>query len=119
MIWVNWWISRSSFSRSIMCPPSRRSDPLICGDHMHLSIPAAAHNGTPPRPAKAACKSGRFMGTDKERRALGQSWSASHSEQPHWRALIGANMDITTLLIIVVVVLLLGGGGWYGRGRWY
>jgi hypothetical protein len=39
--------------------------------------------------------------------------------QPHWRALIGANMDLTTLLIIVVVVLLLGGGGWYGRGRWY
>ena len=37
---------------------------------------------------------------------------------PHWRALIGANMDITTLLIIVVVVLFLG-GGWYGRGRWY
>jgi hypothetical protein len=34
-------------------------------------------------------------------------------------ALIGANMDLTTLLIIVVVVLLLGGGGWYGRGRWY
>jgi hypothetical protein len=33
-------------------------------------------------------------------------------------ALIGANMDITTLLIIVVVVMLLG-GGWYGRGRWY
>jgi hypothetical protein len=37
----------------------------------------------------------------------------------HWRALIGADMDLTTLLIIVVVVLLLGGGGWYGRGRWY
>jgi hypothetical protein len=39
--------------------------------------------------------------------------------QTHWRALIGADMDLTTLLIIVVVVLLLGGGGWYGRGRWY
>jgi hypothetical protein len=39
--------------------------------------------------------------------------------QMHWRALKGANMDLTTLLIIVVVVLLLGGGGWYGRGRWY
>ena len=39
--------------------------------------------------------------------------------QMHWRALEGANMDLTTLLIIVVVVLLLGGGGWYGRGRWY
>jgi hypothetical protein len=36
-----------------------------------------------------------------------------------WRALIGADMDLTTLLIIVVIVLLLGGGGWYGRGRWY
>ena len=36
-----------------------------------------------------------------------------------WRALIGADMDLTALLIIVVVVLLLGGGGWYGRGRWY
>jgi hypothetical protein len=68
---------------------------------------------------KVGLQISRFMGTDKERRALGQSWSASHSEQPHWRALIGANMDITTLLIIVVVVLLLGGGGWYGRGRWY
>jgi hypothetical protein len=35
------------------------------------------------------------------------------------RALIGADMDLTTILIIVVIVLLLGGGGWYGRGRWY
>jgi hypothetical protein len=34
-------------------------------------------------------------------------------------ALIGADMDLTTILIIVVIVLLLGGGGWYGRGRWY
>jgi hypothetical protein len=41
------------------------------------------------------------------------------AEATAWRALIGANMDLTTLLIIVVVVLLLGGGGWYGRGRWF
>ena len=40
------------------------------------------------------------------------------SEQSYRRALIGADMDITTLLIIVVIVMVLG-GGWYGRGRWY
>jgi hypothetical protein len=49
---------------------------------------------------------------------LGCNGSASRSEQPHWRALIGAIMDITTILILVVIILLLG-GGWYGRGRWF
>jgi len=38
MIWVSWWISRSSFSRSI-CPPSWRSAPLVCGDHMSFRSP--------------------------------------------------------------------------------
>jgi hypothetical protein len=60
---------------------------------------------------------GRFLGTQRSPLRYLKSWSASQAEQPHWRALIGANME--TILIIVVVVLLLGGGGWYGRGRWY
>jgi hypothetical protein len=48
MIWVNWWISRSIFSRSIMCPPFRRSALLSCRDHMHLSFPAAVPNRPVP-----------------------------------------------------------------------
>ena len=68
---------------------------------------------------------GRFHRADygvhwngKNTSCVGLAWSASQSEQSYRLALIGADMDITTLLIIVVIVMLLG-GGWYGRGRWY
>jgi hypothetical protein len=50
--------------------------------------------------------------------SFGCDESAPRSDQPHWRALIGAIMDLTTVLIVLVIILLLG-GGWYGRGRWF
>src|SRR5450755_3482216 len=94
-------------------------DPRRCSQQTttpELLGPQVARPPLPSPPsltAMSACKVGlqirSFHWNGKELRALALSWSASHSEQPHWRALIGANMDLTTLLIIVVVVLLLGG----------
>jgi hypothetical protein len=81
--------------------------------------------GRPPLPsppsltAMSARKSGAFHWNRKETPCVRFKLECVTGGAIAWRALIGANMDLTTLLIIVVVVLLLGGGGWYGRGRWY
>jgi hypothetical protein len=72
MIWRNWWISRSSTSRSIMCPPFRRSALLSCGTICTFRSPplfAIEHQfglaGLPPvlprRPARGV-RSGSQIG---------------------------------------------------------
>ena len=79
MIWRNWWTSRSSFSRSIIGPPSRRSALLSCGDHIstfrspplftmghHPAASATATAVATKLSAMSACKSGLFHWNGKQ-----------------------------------------------------